>query len=241
MISPTPVDVGRHSYQVFATAVQYHQNRPGHTQAPRVIADGLRTDDPDEVVGWNVVFHHRDDDSRLGDVVAYRVERQSTTQDAQRSLLLLLAEDIPFSRSLDHWRLAVTQALHRGTLSDVRVDPKELFDDVHDSPPIDPERTYRNPDGSETWWRTRVTFHREVRIETRIKTLQATDGQVTAQDATISITDGQTLREFGVPIAVLDQVIAALHRARDDAEAINHELDTRLARHNAHPPGTPAS
>ncbi|MCF8610988.1 hypothetical protein L5G28_12600 [Gordonia sp. HY285] len=184
------------------------------------------SDSPD-ATAWKVAFHQREDDSRLGDVVAYRIDPPSAAGDVGRLLLLLLAEDTPFDESPDRWRLAVTQALRRESLSDVRADSKALVDDPHEGVATDPERTYRDPDGSETWSRARVTFHRGVRIETRIKTMQAIDGRVTAQDAAISITDGHTPRQFSVPIAVLDQVMTALHIARDDAGAINRELATR--------------
>ncbi|MGO3328033.1 hypothetical protein [Gordonia sp. (in: high G+C Gram-positive bacteria)] len=216
MITPTPVDVGRHLFPTFATATQYHQNRPGHLQVPRFIFHAMVTSDAADSARWNVVFHPHVDTSSLGDVVAYRVEKQVDTYSVQRSRLLLLAEDIPFDATFDRWELAVIQAQRRMTSSDVRVD-----DRAAGGPGTDPERTYRSSDGSETWWRPRVSFHRGVRIETRIKTMRDTERRITAQDATISITDGQHPRTFSVPVEILDQVIAALGVARDDAEAIN--------------------
>ncbi|WP_353108086.1 hypothetical protein [Gordonia sp. (in: high G+C Gram-positive bacteria)] len=179
--------------------------------------------DEDDTPAWNIAFHRRTDDSRLGDVVAYRIDEHRGVYAMPRSLLLLLAEDIPFDNDLDRWRLAITQALHRGTLSDVRAHPSEMLADHLDHRSTR-ERTYRNPAGSETWWRPRIVHYRGVRIETRIKTMQTTDGRVTAQDAAISITDGEHPRRFSIPVAILDQVISALGIARDDAEAVNLEL-----------------
>ena len=220
MITPTPVDVGRHLYPSFATAIQYRQNRPGHTQVPRFVFHAVSTSDAADSARWNVVFHPRVDQSSLGDVVAYRVEQQLDTDAIQRSLLLLLAEDIPFDATFDRWDLAIIQAQRRGTSLDVR----SSFAPAPEGPGPDPERTYRRHDGSETWWRPRVSFHRGVRIETRIKTMRDTRRKITAQDATISITDGQHPRTFSVPVEILDQVIAALVVARDDAEAFNLNL-----------------
>ncbi len=222
MSSTSSVGIGRHLFPTFATAVQYHQNRPGHAVIPRFVLHGVSTGEADE---WNVVFHERDDDPSVGDVVAYRVETQIDAHTLMRSLLLLLAEDVSFDTSADRWTLAIRQAQRRGTLSDVSTDaaasPTVSVDHKRSD---DPERSYRHETGRETWWRNRVTFHRGVRIETRVKTMQGDDGHVTAQDATISLTDGRHPREFSVPIALLDQVIEALNVARDDAMAINNTL-----------------
>jgi len=87
------VDVGLHLYPTFATADQYHQIRRGHSPNPRIIAHGLRVDD--DAQAWNVAYHRRKDASRLGDVVAYRIDEHVEMTVIQRSLLLLLAEDIP--------------------------------------------------------------------------------------------------------------------------------------------------
>ncbi|MEJ9079471.1 hypothetical protein WKY82_13710 [Gordonia malaquae] len=221
MSSSSSVGIGRHLFPTFATAVQYHQNRPGHAVIPRFVLHGVSTGEADE---WNVVFHERNDDPIVGDVVAYRVETQIDAHTLMRSLLLLLAEDVSFDTSADRWRLAIRQAQRRGTLSDVSTVAASRTPSVEHEHSDDPERSYRHRTGRETWWRNRVTFHRGVRIETRVKTMQGDDGRVTAQDATISLTDGRHPREFSVPIAVLDQVIDALTVARDDAVAINATL-----------------
>lgn len=222
MNSPLDTEIVRRPYPTFATVEQYHQNRPGHSPNPRFIAHTLRT--VDDKSAWDIAFHQHKDTTKLGDVVAHQIENPVTVEAPQRTLLLLLAEDIPFDTNLDRWRLAVSQAQHCGTLSDVRAGPNSLFLDQHKAVSNDPERTYRDTDQDETWWQPRVVFHRGVRIETRIKTMQTKEGALTAQDATITITDGQHPRQFSVPVAVLDQVISALGIARDDAEAINLKL-----------------
>ncbi|GEE02232.1 hypothetical protein nbrc107696_26780 [Gordonia spumicola] len=221
MSSAPAIGIGRHLFPTFATALQYHQNRPGHAVIPSFVLHGVSTGDAED---WNVVFHERDGHPGVGDMVAYRVEMQIETHTLMRSLLILLAEDVAFDASADRWTLAIRQAQRRGTLSDVSTDVVSRTASVDQGRSEDPERSYRHRAGRETWWRNRVTFHRGVRIETRIKTMQGGDGQVTAQDATISLTDGRHPREFSVPIAVLDQIIEALSVARDDAAAVNAAL-----------------
>ncbi|WP_371190620.1 DUF5994 family protein [Tsukamurella sp. 1534] len=81
-----------------------------------------------------------------------------------------------------------------------------------------PARTYHNVDGStERWWHSRALTHRQVTIETSVKTLDDHDQHREAVDIELLITDQHSPRRIGIPVGVLDQVIAALTTARGDA------------------------
>lgn len=85
---------------------------------------------------------------------------------------------------------------------------------------MDPDTTYRNSNGTaEQAWSVRTHTHRHVTIETSIKTLTTGD-ELTAADVELLITDQKSPRRIGIPVAVLDSVIAALTAARDDAQAV---------------------
>lgn len=85
----------------------------------------------------------------------------------------------------------------------------------------DPITTYRNLDGSvERWWSARTLTHRQVTIETTIKTLNNSAGEISAADVELLITDQKSPRRIGIPVAVLDSVITALTTARDDARTV---------------------
>ncbi|WP_139057786.1 hypothetical protein [Tsukamurella pseudospumae] len=86
---------------------------------------------------------------------------------------------------------------------------------------MDPITTYRNLDGSvERWWSARTLTHRQVTIETTIKTLNNSAGEISAADVELLVTDQKSPRRIGIPVAVLDSVIAALTTARDDARTV---------------------
>ncbi|MCA0155533.1 hypothetical protein LB823_04920 [Tsukamurella sp. M9C] len=86
---------------------------------------------------------------------------------------------------------------------------------------VDPITTYRNLDGSvERWWSARTLTHRQVTIETTIKTLNNSAGEISAADVELLVTDQKSPRRIGIPVAVLDSVIAALTTARDDARTV---------------------
>ncbi|WP_151901671.1 hypothetical protein [Tsukamurella tyrosinosolvens] len=86
---------------------------------------------------------------------------------------------------------------------------------------MDPITTYRNLDGSvERWWSARTLTHRKVTIETTIKTLNNSAGEISAADVELLVTDQKSPRRIGIPVAVLDSVIAALTTARDDARTV---------------------
>lgn len=86
---------------------------------------------------------------------------------------------------------------------------------------LDPITTYRNLDGSvERWWSARTLTHRQVTIETTIKTLTDSAGDLSAADVELLVSDQKSPRRIGIPVAVLDSVIAALSTARDDAGTV---------------------
>lgn len=90
---------------------------------------------------------------------------------------------------------------------------------------LTPERTYTNPDGAtEEWWSTQRHEFRGVEIATTIKTMRRTDGDVTAQDVALLISDHTSPRTIGIPTAVLDQVIDALQAAKHDAERVSRQV-----------------
>jgi len=67
-------------------------------------------------------------------------------------------------------------------------------------------------------WSARTLTHRQVTIETTIKTLNNDVGGLSAADVELLVTDQKSPRRIGIPIAVLDNVIAARTTARDDMQ-----------------------
>ena len=92
-------------------------------------------------------------------------------------------------------------------------------------PDLIPQRSYRNDDGTtETWWTQQSLHSRGVQIETTIKTLQREDGGLLAEDVALLITDHTTPRRIGIPVEILDEVIAALQAAQLDVRRLSAQL-----------------
>lgn len=220
--------LGEHP-SVFTSINRYHQHRPQHSGDPRIVARGLLLGDTNRVSGelaeWDIMFHPGDHTPTSGDTVAHRVVHDSSAHPKQRASFIVLAEDTDFLDDIDHWRQRIAEQQARGTLSDISYSP--TYDEERVTATSEPERIFNDPETRETWWRSRITHHRNVTITTRIKTLQDNNGTVTAQDVAISISDGTTPRFFSVPVAILEQVVTALDFARYDAEAVTLTLRSR--------------
>lgn len=214
---------------VFDSLEFYHRSRPGHSASSQTIGVGLLVGDTNRVSGelaeWDILFHPSDLDVEIGDTLAHRIVHADSENSSERATFILLATDATPVEDLAHCAKLIIDNQRRGNLADVSGDTSDTAQGafIEDGP----ERSYDDPGRLETWWRSRITHHRGVTITTRIKTLQASEGAVTAQDVAISISDGRTPRYFSVPVAVLGQVVAALELARYDAEAVILTLKTQ--------------